>query len=64
MKSLPEYIKFIFGLFKVVLSSSKEICFICFNESPLKTKKNTFYLILKAVFVIKIFNFFLNLLVM
>ena len=32
------------------------ICFICLIESPLKTMKNTFYFILKALFVLKIFK--------
>ena len=27
------------------------ICFICFNESPLKMVKNAFYFNLKAIFV-------------
>ena len=31
--------------------------FICFNESPLKIMKNTFYFILKALLVLKIFKF-------
>ena len=35
----------------------KKICFICFNESPLKMMKNAFYFILKAFFVLKIFKF-------
>ena len=30
--------------------------FICFNESPSKMKKNAFYFILKALFVLKIFQ--------
>ena len=30
---------------KVGLSPSKKICFICFNESPLKMVKNGFYFI-------------------
>ena len=34
----------------------KTISFIFFNEGPLKIVKNTFYLILKAVFVLKIFK--------
>ena len=36
---------------------SRKICFICFNESPLKMLKNAFYFILKAFFVLKIFKF-------
>ena len=35
----------------------KKIIFICFIESPLKMMKNAFYLILKALFVLKIFKF-------
>ena len=31
--------------------------FICFNGSPSKMMKNTFYFILKALFVLKIFKF-------
>ena len=33
-----------------------KIIFICFNESPLKMIKNAFYLIIKALFVLKIFK--------
>ena len=36
---------------KVGFSPSKKNYFICFNESPLKMMKNTFYFILKALFV-------------
>ena len=43
---------------KVGLSRSKKIG-ICFIESPLKVIKNTFYFILKACFVLKIFKFLL-----
>ena len=43
--------------FKVGFSASKKVFFICFNDSPSKMKKNTFYFILKALFVLKIFNF-------
>ena len=39
--------------FKVGLSPFKKIVFICFNEIPLKMMKNTFYFILKALFVLK-----------
>ena len=42
---------------KVGLSPSKKICVICLTESPLKMMKNTFYFILKALFVLKIFKF-------
>ena len=42
---------------KVGLSPSKKNCVICFIESPLKIIKNVFYFILKALFVLKVFNF-------
>ena len=42
---------------KVKLSPSKSICVICFMENPLKTIKNVFYFILKALFVLKICKF-------
>ena len=42
---------------KVGLSPLKKNCGICLIESPLKMMKNTFYFILKALFVLKIFNF-------
>ena len=32
----------------------KKICFICFNESPLKLMKNAFYFILNTLVVLKI----------
>ena len=35
----------------------KKICIICFFESPLKMMKNAFYFILRALFVLKIFSF-------
>ena len=35
----------------------KKFSFICFNESPLKMMKNTFYFNLKALFVLKILKF-------
>ena len=44
-------------IFKVWFSPSKKYCVICFIESPLKMMKNTFYVILKALFVLKIFKF-------
>ena len=44
-------------LFKVVLSPSIQSYFIYFNESLLKMMKNDFYVILKAFFVLKIFQF-------
>ena len=43
--------------FKVGLSPSKQICVICFIESPLKMMKSAFYFILKALFILKIFKF-------
>ena len=49
---------------QVGLSPSKKNCFIWFSESTLKIMKNTFYLILKALFVLKIFYFFLDFLIM
>ena len=36
---------------------SKKKSYICFTESPLKIMKNAFHLILKALFVLKIFKF-------
>ena len=42
---------------KVGLSPSKKICIICLIESTLKMMKNAFYFILKARFVLKIFQF-------
>ena len=42
---------------KVGLSPSKKNCVICFIESPLKFMKNTFYFIVKALFVLKILKF-------
>ena len=44
-------------MLKAGLSPSKKNCVICLIESSLKMMKNTFYLILKALFVLKIFNF-------
>ena len=35
----------------------KKYCFICFNESLLKMMKNIFYIILKALFILKILKF-------
>ena len=48
--------------FKVGLSPSKKIFFICFNDSASKMVKNAFYFILKfflfiSLFVLKIFKF-------
>ena len=36
---------------KVGLSPSKNVSFICFNGGPSKVMKNTFYFILKALFL-------------
>ena len=44
-------------VFKIGLSPSKKIIFLCFNESPLKIMKNAFYFISKVLFVLKIFKF-------
>ena len=44
-------------MFKVGLSPPEKICFICFIKNPLKVMKNTFYFILKDLFVLKIFKF-------
>ena len=43
--------------FKVGLSPSKKNCFICFNKSPSKVMKKTFYFILKALLVLRILKF-------
>ena len=43
--------------FKVGFSPSKKICFICFHESPLKMMENTFYFILKGLFLLTGFKF-------
>ena len=39
------------------LSPPKQIALFVSIESPLKMRKNTFYFILKAFFVLKIFKF-------
>ena len=44
--------------FKVTLSPFKKKDFVCFNEIPLQSMKNAFYFILKDLFVLKIFRFF------
>ena len=46
-----------FPQFKIGLSPSKKMCVICLTESPLRMMKNTFYFILKALLVLKIFKF-------
>ena len=43
--------------FKVGSLPAKNNCLICFIERPLKMMKNAFYFILKALYVLKIFNF-------
>ena len=45
------------GSLKSDSNLQKNICFICFNESPLEMVKNAFYFILKALFVLKVFKF-------
>ena len=45
------------NLIKFGLSPFKKIRVICFVENPLKVMKNTFYFILKALFLLKIFKF-------
>ena len=42
---------------KVGLSPSKKSCIIWLIESPVKMMKNAFYIILKALFILKIFKF-------
>ena len=44
--------------FKVDSYLLEKNCFICFNESPSNMMKNAFYFTLEALFVLKIFNFF------
>ena len=46
-----------FCTFKVGLSPSKKVFFICFNDGPSKIMKNAFCFILKALFVLKVFKF-------
>ena len=45
------------GNLKVGSWTSKKICFVCFNESPLKTMKNAFHLVIRALYILKIFKF-------
>ena len=47
------------NIFKLKLDSHlpKISFYICFNDSPLKTMKNAFYFILKALSVLEIFKF-------
>ena len=44
-------------MLKVGLSPSKKVCCIRLNESPLKVMKNAVYFIIKALFVLKVFEF-------
>ena len=44
-------------LLRVGLSPSKKVVFIWFNESSIKTLKNAFYFMLKALFILEIFKF-------
>ena len=44
------------ALLKVGRSPFQKNSFICFNDSPSKIMKNTFYFILKALFVLEIFK--------
>ena len=44
-------------LFSIKVGPSHSNVFICFNDSQSEMMKNGFYLILKAFFVIKIFEF-------
>ena len=46
------------GMVKVRRLPSNKNCFICFNESSLNMMKNAFHFILKALNILKIFNFF------
>ena len=52
------------NMLKVGLSPSKKFVLFFLYESPLKMMKNVFYFILKALFVLKIFTFFVLILVM
>ena len=55
--------KAVYGVMLLILVLKPEsqlpskIIFVCFNESPLKIMKNTFYLILKTLLVLGIFKF-------
>ena len=46
------------GMVKVRRLPSNKNCFICFNERSLNMMKNAFHFILKALNILKIFNFF------
>ena len=45
------------GLLKVELSPFTVVVFIYFKESSIKILKNAFYFMLKALFLLEIFNF-------
>ena len=57
LTSLPRIMLFGVNTYKVGLSPSKKGYVICLIKSPLKMMKNAFYFILKALFVLMIFNF-------
>ena len=42
---------------KVVFATFLLVCFICLKESTYETRKNVFYLTLKALFVLEIIKF-------
>ena len=48
--------KDVYWIIKVGLSHPKN-CFICFHKSSLKIMKSAFYFTLKALFVLKVFQF-------
>ena len=52
------YLTFLPSSLKAGHLSSKNIIFICFNESPLKMMKNAFCFILKGLLFLKVFKFF------
>ena len=56
-KNIRGKIQIISGKFKSDSHLPKKLFIICFNDSPSKMMKNAFYLILKALFVLKIFTF-------
>ena len=63
MKLNKAFLKAVYGVMLLILvlkpesQLSSKIIFVCFNESPLKIMKNTFYLILKTLLVLGIFKF-------
>ena len=62
--SIVNYTMFKFDSFQVGLSPSKKIIFIYLNKSPLKMMKNAFYFMSKGLFVLEIFHFHPDILVM